>query len=188
MSELLLRRRALMAAKIRLPDFDLLSQPGLSIAFANQYNTVGDASQFVLTGDPIQAYGKQGANSNNSFSVVIPKEYKTLQIDIESGGRNGYYNYCSLSIVSAFGVTGYFPDDYLGERFKLVDILKWPRIPEQIASQPGVVIMPASTYSLPRQIVSVDISDISQDCYLNFSHCDNWTRIYSIKATERSIT
>lgn len=142
--------------------FNLFTQSGITINYRNQPGYGGQLA-FQSNGT---VYGSQSANTNGMFSVPIPARFNTIKIDIESGGRTYAYNYCEFMLYDAPGITGYYVGDYSGHRLLYKALVDYN----------------VGIYSLSRQTIEIDVSNINTDMYVAFHRCDNWTRLYSIKA------
>ena len=161
------------------PDvFSLFDQNGLSMG-ANPNNS---GYRFIQQSDG-RWVGSQGSNVCCEWSIPIPAGYRYLSIDIEGNGYNGNYNLSTMYLQDEYGITGQYGGNFAGNNMKTVSFMNYTSSPKAINEQSGVFINSTNKYSLTRQTVVVDISQIEDDMYIGWHRCDNTTTLRSIKAT-----
>ena len=154
------------------------NSPGINY-YHYQYDGTTPSSYRV----DIDSYG----NTTGMFNVFVPSRYRKLYFDVEATGQGSpwgptYYNISGIYLRDAYGINGYYNNSFTGAALKSVYLCYAAWTAEQINAQTGVVINSTSPYSLTRQIVEIDISDIDEDIWVGLHRCDNSTTFYSIEA------
>ena len=177
--------------------FDVILE-STEIARRSQYNTNASgvntkssrydsyAQYFVADASVPAGYILDSSQSSNSACMLdakVPAGYSRLFLDVYSTGRSGTYNTSTVWFRSGYGVTGYYGGNYAGSNVRdAVTLTRYSGTADQTNSQAGVVISVTSMYTVPRQIVEVDISGITEDFYIGLHRCDNRTVLYGIVA------
>ncbi len=180
-----------------LPDLELLTESeyiqvwaqGLSSSRQNRRGSTGTTSclYWVSNSSTPSKYlitCSQGNNGTSMFSSPIPSGYNYLYIDMSASGASGRWNLSTIYLRDAFGLTGYYGGQFTGAALKTITICNYGSTAEAINSQSGVTINSSSPYSLVRQTVIIDVSDINTDIWFGHQKCDNSTIIYSITAKQ----
>lgn len=124
-----------------------------------------------------------GYNTTMMLPVFVPASYNKLYIDATiTNGNRGSWNLFTLYIRDAYGITGYYGGNFAGNNLKTVSFTNYNSTAAAINSQPGVTINVPDQYSLPRQTIIVDVSDIAVDMYLGWHCMSNVPHLYSVVA------
>ena len=148
----------------------------MATAYRNQ-----SGGQFALQADGTW-YGSQSSNTCSMWNIPIPAAYRKLIIDIYSTGNSGQYNLSTLYLRDAYGVTGYYGGNFAGNNLKTVQFTNYSSSVSDLNNQEGVEMNATSVFTMNRQKVTVDISEIESDMFVGWHRCDNQTRLYSITA------
>lgn len=104
-------------------------------------------------------------------------DYTKLCVDVTcsqygTGWRNVYLCLCSSLNLQT---NGQLPD-----QIRSVYLAGQAMTAEQINAQSGVTINSTNQYALERQIVELDISEVTTDFYVGFWNCDMYVSVYNI--------
>ena len=139
-----------------------------------------DAS--VPAGYIVNATG--GANASGMFvDTVIPARFNRLLVDVYANGSHGQYNTSSISLLDSYGLAGvYRYADFTGQELRRAHFTCYDLSIAELNNQEGVTLVTDSQWTLSRQTVEIDISDLHQDLWVGFHRCDCEVSIYSIRA------
>lgn len=150
----------------------------------NRYDTYAyyfSANQSYPAGYIIDSV--QTTNSCCMLNAPIPSWCTRLYLYVESNGARGDWNTSTVWFRSAYGVTGRYGGNYAGENLRdAVTLTRYTGNLSQTLSQEGVKIEATDMYVLPRQVVEIDISGITEDAYVGIHHCSNRTIFYGMVA------
>ena len=132
----------------------------------------------------------QAANSSGMFvDTVIPARFNRLLIDVDANGRQMQYNTSGIFLVDRYGLEGIYwhgeeeaDDIFAGNVLRSAMFTSWYYSVQDLNNQDGVALTTDSQWTLPRQTVVIDISDLNQDLWVGFHRCDCYVNIYSIRA------
>lgn len=124
------------------------------------------------------------ANATGMFvDTVVPARFNRLLVDVNANGSHGQYNTSSISLLDSYGLSGvYRYEDFTGEVLRRCFFTDWQHSVEELNNQDGVTMHTDSQWTLARQTVEIDISDLHQDLWIGFHRCDCEVNIYSIRA------
>ena len=169
---------------------DFLNASGLTNNYA-----FGEYAQKIQSGSGINPVSMGNHNSQRvvyfnylgnhilGFCTAISSEYKTIEIDIDiTSNVTGQYNFSQVGvstnpIPASIQVPG-------GDLLRRGYMTSYSMSSAQINAQEHFTINSTSPYTLARQIVKLDISDIVQDCYFYMHNCDCNLYIRSVKVTK----
>lgn len=125
------------------------------------------------------------ANSSGMFvNTVVPARFNRLLVDVEAIGISGARNISGIVLTDAYGLSGLYIDQqsFVGTILRRAVFTYWDVSAAWLNNQEGVTLITGSPYSLSRQTVVIDISDLHQDLWVGFQRCDCWVKIYSMRA------
>ena len=118
------------------------------------------------------------------IDVFIPARYKKIYVDVNCSGRSDTGRAASeIYLRSEYGLSNYEPDGFAGNNLKHITLCDITMTSAEINSQPGVTINSTVPYSLSRQIVVIDVSDINVDMWFGMYRVDCSTGFISITAS-----
>lgn len=129
-------------------------------------------------------YAQQSANASGMFvDTVIPARFNRLLVDVYANGSHGSYNTSAINLVDSYGLKGvYSTNEFTGTVLRRCFFTHYGRSVEELNNQEGVTMHTDSPWTLTRQTVEIDISDLHQDLWVGFHRCDCEVDIYSIRA------
>lgn len=163
--------------------YDYLSQEGLSIS------TSGFSGGSISVVNGVNTlYASDSSNGTCSVSPAIPSNAIVLVCDMQRiSGRSGTYNTWSMGLHTAHGTTGQYSGNYSGTLLRNYTMCSYSGTVASILGQAEVTFQSKpDIYSLPRQIVTFDVSNIDQEFYLGFHRCDLSWRVWSITVVLRT--
>lgn len=117
-------------------------------------------------------YWFPGDNGTISFVKKIPGgTYSRIYLDIRIIGRSQSWDMFAISCNSTGILTGYYRGNYSGTTYKTWILSQYNSSASDINSQAGIAIHSEDGHNLSRQIVELDISDISDDFYIVAHQC-----------------
>lgn len=124
------------------------------------------------------------ANASGMFvDAVVSAGFNRLLVDVDADGRHGNYNTSSLCLVDSYGLSGVFlSGEFSGRVLRRCFFTDFTRSAEELSNQYKVTMYTNSQWTLSRQTVEIDISDLHQDLWVGFHRCDCEVNIYRIRA------
>lgn len=132
-------------------------------------------------------YGPSGDGVSGVFQTPIPAGYTRMYIDVECPYQSSTWNMSKVCLCTSPTVTGYSMLENESNSLKVVRLTHYNGTAAALDNQSGVTfqIPHANIYSLSRQIVTVDISDVPAPFYLGLYRVQNLTNHYSIRFTKK---
>lgn len=126
----------------------------------------------------------RSANASGMFvDTVVPARFNRLLVDVDADGSRGNYNTSSICLVDSYGLKGvYYTNEFTGTVLRRCRFTQYGWSVEEMNNQEGVTMHTDSPWTLTRQTVEIDISDLHQDLWVGFHRCDCEVNIYSIRA------
>lgn len=124
------------------------------------------------------------ANASGMFvDTVVPARFNRLLVDVYANGSHGNYNTSSLVLLNSYGLNGVYEYScFSGQELRRAHFTCYTLSVEELNNQEGVTMTTDSQWTLARQTVEIDISDLHQDLWVGFHRCDCEVDIYSIRA------
>lgn len=129
-------------------------------------------------------YAQANANASGMFvDAVVPARFNRLLVDVDADGNHGTFNTSSICLVDSYGLNGVFlSNEFTGTVLRRCRFTQYGWSVEEMNNQEGVTLVTDSPWTLTRQTVEIDISDLHQDLWVGFHRCDCEVHIYSIRA------
>lgn len=130
------------------------------------------------------------SNASGMFvDAVVPARFNRLLVDVYANGRTRQYNTSGLYLIDGYGLSGIYwsaldqvDRTFSGTVLRSAMFTSWYYSVEELNNQEGVTLATDSQWTLTRQTVEIDISDLHQDLWVGFQRCDCEVNIYSIRA------
>lgn len=161
----------------------VISRANTSILFTSHSSSTGRYGNiFVCTYNNVSSWYIAYISSNAYVQIPkkIPASCQKLYIDCEVKTCEGQWGGTRIDLVGSVGISSRTQPS--GTNFKSVTLCGVNATAASINGQSGVVINSTDGKVLPRQIVEIDLSGISDDCYFGFWTITTQLHIYGMYA------